>query len=97
MLDSSSVSPRLASRSPGTDDAESPARPHHGRMESVPVLGAGVALDEGTSTRDTVLGFSILLARAVCASGWGADPQAQPRRRPRKARPWPTGSATMEH
>jgi predicted MFS family arabinose efflux permease len=37
---------------------------------SVPVLGAGVALNEGASAPDTVLVFAILVALGVCASGW---------------------------
>src|ERR1700677_947876 len=37
---------------------------------SVPVLGAGVALNEGARPPDTVLGFSILVALGVCVSGW---------------------------
>ena len=37
---------------------------------SVPVIGAGVALDLGASTPDTVLGFAILVGLGVAASGW---------------------------
>ena len=37
---------------------------------SVPVLGAGVALNEGASAPDTVLVFAILVALGVCVSGW---------------------------
>jgi MFS family permease len=37
---------------------------------SVPVIGAGVALDLGASIPDTVLGFAILVALGVAASGW---------------------------
>jgi hypothetical protein len=37
---------------------------------SVPVIGAGVALDLGASAPSTVLGFAILVGLAVCASGW---------------------------
>jgi MFS family permease len=37
---------------------------------SVPVIGAGVALDLGASSPNTVLGFAILVALGVAASGW---------------------------
>jgi MFS family permease len=37
---------------------------------SVPVIGAGVALDLGASAPNTVLGFAILVGLAVAASGW---------------------------
>jgi MFS family permease len=37
---------------------------------SVPVIGAGVALDLGASVPDTVLGFAILVGLGVTASGW---------------------------
>jgi hypothetical protein len=38
---------------------------------SLPVIGAGVALDLGASAPDTVFGFAILVALAVAVSGWG--------------------------
>jgi hypothetical protein len=37
---------------------------------SVPVIGAGVALDLGASAPDTVLGFAILVGIGVVLSGW---------------------------
>ena len=37
---------------------------------SVPVIGAGVALNQGASAPDTVLGFAILVALGVLVSGW---------------------------
>jgi MFS family permease len=37
---------------------------------SIPVVGAGVALDQGASIPDTVLGFAIPVALGVSASGW---------------------------
>jgi hypothetical protein len=37
---------------------------------SVPVIGAGVALDQGASAPDTVLGFAIFVGLGVGASGW---------------------------
>jgi MFS family permease len=37
---------------------------------SIPVIGAGVALDQGATAPDTVLGFAIIVALAVAASGW---------------------------
>ena len=37
---------------------------------SIPVIGAGIALNQGTSTPDTVLGFAILVAIGVSISGW---------------------------
>jgi hypothetical protein len=38
---------------------------------SVPVIGAGVALDRGASAPNTVLGFAILVALGVAGAGWG--------------------------
>ena len=37
---------------------------------SVPVIGAGVALDQGASAPDTVLGFAVLVGLGVTVSGW---------------------------
>jgi Sugar (and other) transporter len=37
---------------------------------SVPVIGAGIALDLGASAPNTVLGFAILVALGVSGSGW---------------------------
>jgi MFS family permease len=37
---------------------------------SVPVIGAGVALDLGASAPSTVLGFAILVGLGVVISGW---------------------------
>jgi MFS family permease len=37
---------------------------------SVPVIGAGIALDAGASAPNTVLGFAIFVALGVSASGW---------------------------
>jgi MFS family permease len=37
---------------------------------SVPVIGAGIALNQGASAADTVVGFAILVALGVSASGW---------------------------
>jgi hypothetical protein len=37
---------------------------------SVPVVGAGIALNQGGSSLNTVLGFAILVALAVSVSGW---------------------------
>jgi hypothetical protein len=37
---------------------------------SVPVVGAGIALNEGVSSSNTVLGFAILVALGVSVSGW---------------------------
>jgi MFS family permease len=37
---------------------------------SVPVIGAGIALDEGASAPGTVLGFAIVVALGVSLSGW---------------------------
>ena len=47
---------------------------------SVPVIGAGVALNQGASAPDTVLGFAILVGLGVSVSGW-----ALVRRRPRRS------------
>jgi len=38
---------------------------------SVPVIGAGVALDQGASAPNTVLVFAILVGLGVAAAGWG--------------------------
>jgi predicted MFS family arabinose efflux permease len=37
---------------------------------SVPVIGAGIALDQGASAPTTVLGFAILVGVGVSVSGW---------------------------
>jgi hypothetical protein len=37
---------------------------------SVPVIGAGIALNEGASAPDTVLGFAIVVGLGVSVSGW---------------------------
>ena len=37
---------------------------------SVPVVGAGIALDQGASAPNTVLGFAILVGLGVSVSGW---------------------------
>ncbi len=36
---------------------------------SIPVIGAGVALDRGASPSDTVLGFAILVGLGVTGAG----------------------------
>jgi MFS family permease len=38
---------------------------------SVPVIGAGIALDQGASVENTVLGFALLVGLGVAAAGWG--------------------------
>jgi hypothetical protein len=38
---------------------------------SIPVIGAGVALDHGASAPNTVLGFAILVGLGVAGAGWG--------------------------
>ena len=38
---------------------------------SVPVIGAGVALDQGASPPNTVLGFAIFVGLGVAGAGWG--------------------------
>jgi MFS family permease len=48
---------------------------------SVPVIGAGIALNAGASPPDTVLGFAILVALGVSLSGWallGRRPAGSP-------------------
>jgi MFS family permease len=37
---------------------------------SIPVVGAGIALDRGASAPNTVLGFAIVVALGVTVSGW---------------------------
>jgi hypothetical protein len=49
---------------------------------SIPVVGAGIALDQGATAPDTVLGFAIVVALGVAASGW-----ALLGRRPRGTQP----------
>jgi hypothetical protein len=49
---------------------------------SVPVIGAGVALDQGASAPNTVLGFAILVGLGVAGAGWGLlsrRPKSSPR------------------
>ena len=55
---------------------------------SVPVIGAGIALDQGASVPNTVLGFAVLVALGVSVSGW-----ALLGRRPA----WPAASRTARH
>ena len=38
---------------------------------SIPVIGAGIALDRGASASNTVLGFAILVGVGVAGAGWG--------------------------
>jgi hypothetical protein len=40
------------------------------RSETDAVVGAGIALDQGASIPNTVLGFAILVALGVTVSGW---------------------------
>jgi MFS family permease len=53
---------------------------------SIPVVGAGIALDQGASAQDTVLGFAILVGLGVAGAGWallGRRPhRVSPRERP---------------
>jgi len=49
---------------------------------SVPVIGAGIALDQGASAPNTVLGFAILVGLGVSVSGW-----ALLGRRPKRSQP----------
>jgi hypothetical protein len=49
---------------------------------SVPVIGAGVALDQGASAPNTVLVFAVLVGLGVAAAGWGLlgrRPKGSPR------------------
>jgi MFS family permease len=45
---------------------------------SIPVVGAGVALHQGASIPNTVLGFAILVALGVTVSGWALLRRHQP-------------------
>jgi hypothetical protein len=38
---------------------------------SVPVIGAGIALEQGASVENTVLGFALLVRLGVAGAGWG--------------------------
>jgi len=42
---------------------------------SIPVIGAGVALSQGVSAANTVLGFAIAVAAGVVLSGWALLPR----------------------
>ncbi|MDX6647769.1 MAG: hypothetical protein QOK40_3496 [Miltoncostaeaceae bacterium] len=46
---------------------------------SIPVIGAGVALDRGVSARDTVLGFAILVGPGVAGAGWALVGRKSPK------------------
>jgi predicted MFS family arabinose efflux permease len=49
---------------------------------SIPVVGAGIALDRGATAPDTVLGFAIVVALGVAVSGWtllGRRPRGSPK------------------
>jgi hypothetical protein len=48
---------------------------------SVPVIGAGIALDQGASAPNTVLGFAIFVGLGVAVAGWkllGRGPESSP-------------------
>jgi MFS family permease len=45
---------------------------------SIPVVGAGIALNQGASAPNTVLGFAILVALGVTVSGWALLRRRQP-------------------
>jgi len=45
---------------------------------SVPVVGAGIALNQGATAPDTVLGFAILVGVGVTGSGWALLGRRQP-------------------
>jgi MFS family permease len=45
---------------------------------SIPVVGAGIALDRGASAPNTVLGFAILVALGVSISGWALLSRRRP-------------------
>ena len=50
---------------------------------SVPVVGAGIALDQGASAPNTVLWFAVLVGLGVSVSGWamlGRRPRGSERR-----------------
>ena len=51
---------------------------------SVPVIGAGIALDRGASPQDTVLAFAILVGLGVAGAGWGLLGR-RPKRSPQAA------------
>jgi hypothetical protein len=51
---------------------------------SIPVIGAGVALDQGASAPNTVLGFAILVGLGVAGAGWGLLAR-RPKRSPQVA------------
>jgi hypothetical protein len=51
---------------------------------SIPVIGIGIALNQGASTPNTVLGFAILVALGVSLSGWALLRRRQPVRTPGK-------------
>jgi MFS family permease len=56
---------------------------------SIPVIGAGVALDQGVSAPNTVLAFAILVGLGVAGAGWGLlarRPKTSPRGRAPRSR-----------
>jgi Sugar (and other) transporter len=54
---------------------------------SVPVIGAGIALNEGASVPSTVLGFAILVALGASASGWALLGRRTPGSQPTTSAP----------
>jgi MFS family permease len=55
---------------------------------SIPVVGAGIALDQGASVANTVLAFGLVVAAGVSVSGWAllARPPKSPAKSPDMAR-----------
>jgi hypothetical protein len=45
---------------------------------SVPVIGAGIALDRGASAENTVLVFAVLVGLGVAGAAWGLTPKRNP-------------------
>jgi predicted MFS family arabinose efflux permease len=64
---------------------------------SIPVIGAGVALDRGASAPDTVLGFAILVALGVAAAGWALLGRRDHQRPARTAHLGRDDRAGMDH
>ena len=56
---------------------------------SLPVIGAGIALDQGASARNTVLGFAILVGLGVACAGLAYCSATGRRARPRR-HDWPS-------
>jgi hypothetical protein len=63
---------------------------------SIPVIGAGVALDRGASPPDTVLGFAILVGVGVVGAGALLGRELRTRQQPAAAPAIPSARASID-